>query len=149
MYTYDRNKLYEEVWHEPVSTVAKRYGVSNIALAKTCRRLNVPLPPRGYWAKVKSGQPVTRPKLPDPIPHKLSTASVDQNKGTNMQNGSPRKRNKESSRAVKKDIEYETQDRLKQQIKVSKQVMDRFRGYPMVKTIHHSFVSCSSVETDF
>ena len=33
--TYDRVKLYEEVWAEPVRTVAKRYGVSDVALAKT------------------------------------------------------------------------------------------------------------------
>lgn len=123
---YDRNKLYEEVWHEPVSTVAKRYGVSDTALAKACRRLSVPLPPRGYWAKVKSGQPVTRPELPDPIPDKPSTASMDQNKETNMQNGLPEKRNKKAGRAVKKNIEHEPQEHLKQQINV-------FMRYHMVE----------------
>ncbi len=140
MNKYDRNKLYEEVWLEPVSTVADRYGVSNTALAKACRRLNVPLPPRGYWAKVKSGQPVTRPELPDPIPDKPSTASMDQNKGANMQNGLPRKRNKKTGRAVKKDIEYEPQERLKQQINV-------FMRHHMVEEediIHHFkyLISC-------
>lgn len=30
---YDREKLYNEVWAEPVSTVSKRYGISNAALA--------------------------------------------------------------------------------------------------------------------
>ena len=107
MNKYDRNKLYEQVWREPVSTVAKRYGVTDTALAKACRRLNVPLPPRGYWAKVKSGQPVTRPKLPDPIQDKPSASSVDQNKETSMQNSLPRKRNKKEDRAVKKDINYD------------------------------------------
>ena len=29
---YKREVLYEEVWAEPVSTVAKRYGVSDVAL---------------------------------------------------------------------------------------------------------------------
>ena len=44
--------------------VAKKYGVSDVALAKTCKKLNVPVPGRGYWAKVRSGQ-----KLPqDPLP---------------------------------------------------------------------------------
>lgn len=67
---YDREKLYEEVWSEPTSTVAKRYGVSDVALAKACRQLGIPLPPRGYWAKVKSGKPVMeRPQLP-PEPKK-------------------------------------------------------------------------------
>lgn len=61
---YDREKLYKEVWKEPVSTVAQRYGVSDTALAKACRRLNVPLPPRGYWTKVKAGMHVKIPSMP-------------------------------------------------------------------------------------
>jgi hypothetical protein len=62
---YEREKLYEEVWKEPVLVVANRYGVSNVALAKACRKLAVPLPPRGYWAKVQAGRkPPPRPPLP-------------------------------------------------------------------------------------
>ena len=67
MKRYDRVKLYEEVWKEPVSVVARRYGVSDTALAKACRRLNVPLPPRGYWAKVRAGASVSIPALPESI----------------------------------------------------------------------------------
>lgn len=67
---YDREKLYNEVWAEPVSTVSKRYGISNAALAKACRQRGIPLPPRGYWAKAKAGKPVMeRPELP-PEPRK-------------------------------------------------------------------------------
>ena len=53
---YDRNVLYEEIWAEPMRDVTKRYGVSDVALAKTCRRLGVPVPGRGYWAKLKAGK---------------------------------------------------------------------------------------------
>jgi len=61
----EREKLYEEVWKEPVLVVAKRYGVSNVALAKACRKLAVPLPPRGYWARIRVGQKaLPRPPLP-------------------------------------------------------------------------------------
>ncbi len=31
---YEREKLYQEVWAEPVQVVAERYGVSGVALAK-------------------------------------------------------------------------------------------------------------------
>jgi hypothetical protein len=62
--TYDRAKLFEEVWAEPVQTVAKRYGISDVALAKTCRRLSLPLPGRGYWAKKRAGKAPDRPPLP-------------------------------------------------------------------------------------
>lgn len=61
---YERDRLYAEVWAEPVIKVAERYGVSGVALAKTCRRLGVPLPPRGYWAKAKVGKAPERPALP-------------------------------------------------------------------------------------
>jgi hypothetical protein len=61
--TYEREKLYQEVWKEPVLVVAKRYGVSEVALAKACRRLTVPLPPQGYWTKVRA-----RWKAPPPPP---------------------------------------------------------------------------------
>jgi len=60
-----RMKLYEEVWSEPVTTVAERYGVSDNGLRKRCKALNIPLPPVGYWAKVRAGKPVAdRPPLP-------------------------------------------------------------------------------------
>ena len=62
---YDRQRLYEQVWSEPTQQVAKRYGVSDVAIAKACALLDVPKPPRGYWAKKAAGQ-----KLPDrpPLP---------------------------------------------------------------------------------
>ena len=44
-------QLYEQVWQQPVSKLALTYGISHVALAKVCRRLKVPLPGRGYWAK--------------------------------------------------------------------------------------------------
>jgi hypothetical protein len=61
---YDREKLYEEVWAEPVKIVARRYSVSDVALAKTCRKLAIPLPGRGYWARLRAGQRLKREPLP-------------------------------------------------------------------------------------
>lgn len=63
---YEREKLYEEVWAEPVKIVAQRYGVSDVALAKTCRKLAIPLPGRGYWARLRAGQKLKRAPLPPP-----------------------------------------------------------------------------------
>ena len=61
---FRRSELYEQVWVEPVRTVARKYGVSDVALAKTCRKLRVPLPGVGHWAKVAAGRKVIRPALP-------------------------------------------------------------------------------------
>ncbi len=61
---YDRAKLLDEVWSEPVQAVAPRYGLSDVGLKKLCSRLQIATPPRGYWAKVKAGKRVhPRPKL--------------------------------------------------------------------------------------
>jgi hypothetical protein len=63
-FRYERAKLYEEVWAEAVTTVAKRYGISDVALRKICRQFAVPLPPLGYWAKIASGKKPPTPPLP-------------------------------------------------------------------------------------
>jgi hypothetical protein len=61
---YNRERLYEEVWLEPTQKVAARYGISDVALSKVCKQLDVPKPPRGYWAKKAAGVTVPRrPKL--------------------------------------------------------------------------------------
>ncbi len=62
---YDRDTLYREVWEEPMIHVAKRYGVSNVALTKTCKKLRVPKPELGYWAKKVHGHEVEKPPLPE------------------------------------------------------------------------------------
>lgn len=60
----ERTKLYNEIWSEPVTTVAERYGISDNGLRKRCIKLQIPLPPLGYWAKVKAGAKIPKPKLP-------------------------------------------------------------------------------------
>ena len=61
---YDRQTLYEEVWAEPVYKVAKRYGITDKAIAKVCGKMRIPVPGRGYWNKVGSGQKMKKPALP-------------------------------------------------------------------------------------
>lgn len=62
-HSVSRESLYEEVWAEPVSIVALRYGLSDVGLAKICRTLAIPLPSRGYWAKVKAGRVMAKAPL--------------------------------------------------------------------------------------
>lgn len=58
-----REELYNEIWTEPVITVAKKYGMSDNGLRKQLRKLGIPLPPPGYWARVVAGQKVSKPAL--------------------------------------------------------------------------------------
>lgn len=62
---YDRETLYKEVWERPVTEVAKRYKVSDVAIHKVCKSLEIPTPPAGYWAKLRAGKPVTKIPLPE------------------------------------------------------------------------------------
>src|SRR5258705_2938628 len=59
-----REELRTAVWSEAMRVLAPRFGVSDVALAKACRRASVPVPERGYWAKRKVGSRVEIPKLP-------------------------------------------------------------------------------------
>jgi len=47
-----------------MSHLAKQFGISDSGLAKICKRLNVPYPPRGWWAKKEAGKPVRTQALP-------------------------------------------------------------------------------------
>ena len=71
--TLPRSKLYELVWSKPVRDVAAEFGISDVALAKRCRAIKIPLPPRGYWARVAAGQKPRRPPLP-PFSERKRTA---------------------------------------------------------------------------
>ena len=128
---YDRELLYDEVWKDPVSTVAKKYGVSDTALAKACRRLNVPLPPRGYWARVRSGISVKKPKLPAEHQNKTSESTKKS------------KPAKKSNRIEKSPMEA-SKDRLARKISAF------MRGHMLEKEdiIHHFkyLIACVSSE---
>lgn len=65
METWNRDELYLEVWERPQVKVAVKYGISAVMLGKVCRKLQIPLPGRGYWAKLEFGKPVERIPLPE------------------------------------------------------------------------------------
>jgi hypothetical protein len=59
-----RQELYELVWKTPTRHLCKRFGLSDVGLAKTCKRFQIPRPSYGYWAKKAAGGHVTRTPLP-------------------------------------------------------------------------------------
>jgi hypothetical protein len=58
-----REELHRLVWSKPTRTAAKEFDLSDVGLAKICRKLGVKKPPRGYWAKVAAGGRVKKPSL--------------------------------------------------------------------------------------
>lgn len=61
-----RAELYELVWREPATKVAERFGITGTGLRKICDKHDIPVPPRGHWAKVAANKKVTRARLPRP-----------------------------------------------------------------------------------
>ena len=45
-----RQELHDLVWAEPMQKLAPKFGLSDVAVAKACRRAEIPVPERGYWA---------------------------------------------------------------------------------------------------
>lgn len=50
----DREALHRMVWNRPTWELGIRLGVSDSAIAKRCRNLGIPKPPRGWWAQLES-----------------------------------------------------------------------------------------------
>jgi hypothetical protein len=59
-----RRELYKQVWSEPMTKLAERYGLSDVGLAKICKKNRIPRPTRGYWARKQAGNAPKRTPLP-------------------------------------------------------------------------------------
>lgn len=59
----ERKELYELVWKEPLSVIAKKYAMSDNGLRKLCSRLKIPIPKNGHWQKIHYNKPVVIEKL--------------------------------------------------------------------------------------
>ena len=66
--TLSRDELFLRVWSKPVRALAQEYGISDVALAKICKKMDVPVPGLGYWARVAHGQRPRKAKLPKAKP---------------------------------------------------------------------------------
>lgn len=62
--TFERNALYEEVWGQPMTSLAAKYNLSDNGLRKICMSMNIPMPSAGHWAKIAAGKAPPRTALP-------------------------------------------------------------------------------------
>jgi hypothetical protein len=60
----------------PINALAKTLQVSDVCLATTCRLSHIPLPPRGYRAKLYAGQVVGKTPLPLRAPGESDQVTV-------------------------------------------------------------------------
>ena len=77
--TFTRKQLYDLVWSESMSSLARKYNISDTGLRKICKRMNIPAPKGGYWEKRKWGKPVKiEPYIEDKtVDQKVSLAEKD------------------------------------------------------------------------
>ena len=54
--TISTRVLEQLVWTYPTTTLAMAFGVSDVAVAKKCKRRGVEKPPRGFWRRVHCGR---------------------------------------------------------------------------------------------
>lgn len=70
-----REEIYTRIWSMPTTKLAAQLGISDVALGKICRRLNVPKPPPGAWRRLETGFRLRRPPLPKLRPGDLSAVT--------------------------------------------------------------------------
>lgn len=78
-----REELYEKVWSTPGTKLAEELGISDVAITKRCKKLNVPRPSRGYWAKLAAGKKPRKLPLP-PTPDEVFIKAADQSVGDEL-----------------------------------------------------------------
>lgn len=59
-----REELYRRVWETPATKLAKELGISDIAIGKICKKLDIPKPTPGYWQRLEFRHKVERTPLP-------------------------------------------------------------------------------------
>lgn len=62
--SFKRQELYNLVWSIPMRELAKEYNISDRGLAKVCAKADIPVPERGYWAKLQAGKKAIQRPLP-------------------------------------------------------------------------------------
>lgn len=59
-----REELYEKVWQKPTVKIAEEFGISDVMVAKFCRKMDIPKPPPGYWRRIETGAKIKQTPLP-------------------------------------------------------------------------------------
>mgnify|MGYP000858043278 CR=1 FL=1 len=56
--TFTRKQFYDLVWSESLAAISRKYNISYTCLREVCTEMEIPIPPNGYWSKLKFGKPV-------------------------------------------------------------------------------------------
>ena len=76
VHSFHRSALYELVWTDPISAIAKRLEVKSTDIVKACQEANIPRPASGYWTKINFGKAPKRPELPQRVHGQSETVKI-------------------------------------------------------------------------
>ncbi|MGK5089929.1 hypothetical protein WDW86_20450 [Bdellovibrionota bacterium FG-2] len=62
--TFTYQEFYDLVWSTPARTLSPDLGISDVMIAKICKKHNIPKPYKGYWTKYYAGQKPKQRQLP-------------------------------------------------------------------------------------
>ncbi|MGN6603623.1 MAG: hypothetical protein ACTHK8_14310 [Ginsengibacter sp.] len=105
-----RKELYKLVWKKSMLSLSKNYEISDTGLRKICIRMQIPVPPLGYWAKLRFGKKVRQVPLPAMHKREGSVSLKIRNQNNSLQTVG-----KHSSEKLK-IIELENDNRLNLQL---------------------------------
>lgn len=66
-----REQLYKLVWEKPIRFIIESYGGTYVDVKELLKKYNIPSPDNGYWSKLRAGQHITIPSLPNRIENNL------------------------------------------------------------------------------
>lgn len=90
MLNITRTELLSLIWSKSTTKLAEEFGVSDVAIAKWCKKMEVPKPPRGYWAKLQAGKAVPqKPKLKRLTKEGVSRITIHRQSTTTQKTNSP------------------------------------------------------------
>jgi hypothetical protein len=59
-----RQELNDLVWKESLASISKRLNIPFNHLRKICSKMNIPVPPNGYWSKIRFVKGINITELP-------------------------------------------------------------------------------------
>lgn len=74
---FTRQELYDAMWSKSCQKLAADLEISDVGLAKICKRMGIPRPSLGYWARVAAGEQLPKTPLPEPLAGQDKTVVFD------------------------------------------------------------------------
>lgn len=105
-----RNELYNLVWLKPISKIIEEHKISHLGVKNICKEHDIPLPPNGYWSKLRHNTKVDVIKLPNPS----NNCSISLNDDISEKLNTPQSRLSHLTKQMLKDphLNFDVADRL-------------------------------------